>query len=72
MKIKNKLIAWKVDKNFEKEHMESLQYLGFEFDGETTFIRSGSIARFNNQLKYGIAKIKKVYKTGPILKKKLL
>ena len=72
MKIKNKLIAWKVDKNFEKEHMESLQYLGFEFDGETTFIRSGSIARFNNQLKYGIAKTKKVYKTGPILKKKLL
>ena len=70
IKESNRLSAWKVNKELKKQHLESLQYLGFEFDGMNIFIRSGSIARFHNQIRYGIAKIKKVYREGILLKRK--
>jgi len=48
-----------------------LQYLGFEFDGENVFLRSGSVAKFYNQLNSRIKRLKKHFKYGPLLKRKL-
>lgn len=62
-----------IDKNESNRHL--LQYLGFEFDGEDSTIRSSSLARYYRKMKTGVrrafeAKIKN--QQGPIVYKKKL
>jgi len=53
------------------ETKKPLQYLGFEYDGQHVFIRSSSIAKFYNSLRYRIDRIKDGYCGGAMFKRKL-
>jgi hypothetical protein len=59
------------------DRLKKLQYLGFEFDGERTYIRPGSLSTYFRKMKAGIRNtVLKVYgqhsKTSKILTKDLL
>lgn len=77
LKDNGKLTSWKIEKdpatNAIVQKRKSLQYLGFEFDGQKVFLRAGSVAKFYHKLKYRLRKIKEHHlnKKGPLLKEKL-
>lgn len=59
-----------------KEKFKSLQYLGFEFNGQNTYIRSSSLSRFHSRMKGGVREaIKRAYgkraRGNKFLKKRL-
>jgi hypothetical protein len=71
LKERSRLISWKLDDKYNAVHRQPLQYLGFEFDGQDVFLRAGSIAKFYNQLRFGLKKIEACYEKGPLLKRNL-
>ena len=40
--------------DIDKAKFKSLQYLGFEFNGQNTYIRSSSLSRFHRRMKGGV------------------
>jgi len=59
-----------------KDNFKILQYLGFEFNGQNTYIRSSSLSRFHRRMKAGVREtIKRAYgknaKGKTLLRKRL-
>ena len=62
--------------NADKLKFKNLQYLGFEFNGQDTYIRSSSMSRFHRRMKAGVREtVKRAYgcksKGQKFLKKRL-
>lgn len=53
---KNTIVPAKTDSSNEQRFYKSLQYLGFEFNGVKTFIRSSSLSRYYRKMKARIDK----------------
>ncbi|RZJ68847.1 MAG: hypothetical protein EOO47_24495 [Flavobacterium sp.] len=71
-----KKIRNKINTSNEQSHYKSLQYLGFEFNGQNIYIRPGSLSKYFRKAKGRILKsVKMAYgsnsKAGKILKKKI-
>lgn len=62
--------------DYNGKNFKNLQYLGFEFNGQNSYIRSSSLSRFHRRMKAGVREtIKRAYgknaKGKALLKKKL-